>query len=74
MSRRGELVVECDGGRCHAEAIYRPENLDTPLADLLSDDGWKRIGGRDRCPECVKENYDGPDDGEAWAGGFAENH
>jgi hypothetical protein len=24
------------------------------------------------CPDC--DNYDGPDDAEAWAGGFAENH
>jgi hypothetical protein len=25
------------------------------------------------CEECA-DNYDGPPDGEAWSGGFAENH
>lgn len=26
------------------------------------------------CPQCEADNYDGPDDGEAWSGGFAPNH
>jgi hypothetical protein len=27
------------------------------------------------CSDACRNNYDGPpDDGEAWAGGFAENH
>ena len=74
MSRRGEIVIECDGGRCHAEVIYRPENLDVPVEHLLSDDGWKRVGDKDRCPACVNDNYDGPAETDDWTGPIAENH
>lgn len=34
-------------------------------------EGYRCAAGCD-CPDC--DNYDGPDDGEDWAGGFAENH
>ena len=74
MSRRGELTVECDTGDCYAQVTYRiAELIDFSVEDALSDEGWKRIGGKDKCPACLKA--DGPkDDDEAWAGGFAENH
>ena len=32
--------------------------------------------GRELCESCqhTRDNYDGPPDGEAWSGGFADNH
>lgn len=34
------------------------------------------VGERELACPCIerRENDDGPDDGEAWSGGFAENH
>lgn len=29
---------------------------------------------RDVCGPCEDDRYDGPDDDEAWSGGFAPNH
>ena len=62
MSRRGEICVECDSDDCYAEVIYRPENLDEPIHDLLVTDGWQRKDGKDYCCECVREHGDGDRD------------
>jgi len=38
-------------------------------------DGFYGDGdGDDEIALCVNDNYDGPPDGEAWSGGFADNH
>ena len=58
MSRRGEITVECDSDDCYAEAIYRPENLDEPISDVLEADGWTRYHDQDICPQCIKEHGD----------------
>jgi hypothetical protein len=66
MSRRGEITVECDSDDCYAEVIYRPENLDEPVHDLLTADGWVRKDGKDYCVECVRPENPrerGDDDG-----------
>lgn len=42
------------------------EDVPDPLADETASDARELQRERD--------NYDGPDDGEAWSGGFAPNH
>jgi hypothetical protein len=65
MSRRGDIVVECDSRDCYAEVIYRPERLDEPIADCLEHDGWARKDGKDYCPDCVKAGSE-PERDEAY--------
>jgi hypothetical protein len=61
MSRRGEIVVECDYAHCHAEQIYAPSDLeDFGLAACMSDDGWVERDGRYICAQCVAESTPEP--------------
>ncbi len=62
MSRRGEIVIECDSPKCHAEKCLSADDLaDTRnLDDLIEDDGWvTRLDASghvlDFCPECFAE-------------------
>jgi len=67
--------VECDTGDCYAQVTYRiAELIDFSVEDALSDEGWKRIGGKDRCPACVANNSDGPAETDDWTGPIAGNH
>jgi len=56
MSIRGQVVVECDAPKCHAETIYEAEALvDNLLADCLSDDGWELHDEGYICAQCLSE-------------------
>ena len=58
MSRRGEIVVECDLVDCYAEIVFTSSQLDIELPGLLIDAGWERTRDRDICPDCVKAAQD----------------
>lgn len=58
MSRRGEIVVECDSVDCYAEIVFTSSQLDIELPGLLIDAGWERTRDRDICPDCVKAAQD----------------
>jgi hypothetical protein len=59
MSARGEITVECDVRRCHAEKVmsHRPLLLDN-IVELLEDGGgWLYFRAEDKwaCPQCLRE-------------------
>lgn len=77
MSRRGEIVIECDTPTCHAEIRFEAWHRASTVDDVLDDAGWQVTGkavGRaprkDICPQCVEEanpREKGDDDGREYA-------
>jgi hypothetical protein len=71
MTRRGEIVIECDTPTCHAEIVLPVsaalDGGDTPayrfgIGVLLGAVDWHtNVKGEDICPQCFEEfNYAPP--------------
>lgn len=57
-----------------AENPYAGVKVESQVCSLHGLSGLLWKGDHFDCESCATEHDDGPDDGEAWAGGFAENH
>lgn len=56
MSRRGEIVIECESQDCAATVKFCPDDLDgCDVSQRLSDEHWRVIEGRDACFSCAQE-------------------
>jgi hypothetical protein len=58
MAVRGEIVVECDSLKCHAEIVFTAHDFRNPqsaLATLRVAAGWRTYLGGDICPQCIEE-------------------
>lgn len=66
-----ELCGHC--GRCTA-AWEREQERDPFRCIVCGDDVSELDDFEPFCSQTCKDNYNGPTDGEAWSGGFAENH
>ncbi len=56
MSKRGEIIVECDTPGCHSELIVTAAELCQPLMTLGAfrvQAGWATYLGKDQCDACV---------------------
>ena len=59
MSRRGEIVVECDNADCYAEQVLDAAELQRRgMRGAIIFYGWRATDpyvGKDVCPMCVEE-------------------
>jgi hypothetical protein len=56
MSRRGEIVVECDTKGCQAERRFNADEIaDIGLRAAKYAEGWRWYNNHDICPQCEEE-------------------
>lgn len=55
MSIEARFVCFCDAPDCERGNAAGLDAMPTraDLRDAMKDDGWKRLGGKDYCPDCV---------------------